>query len=93
MIKTLIKKLPEQDLKRLLYALEHDFSQHVIIDTSQFIGVNIIPSAQFRILESYGAWSFGNIHQGNFRPLFLPSPFPDKEKELLKLKKRNLIEN
>lgn len=58
--KTLDSLNPEQK-RQLMYAFEHEFSQHVKLPDGKFIGVNIRGASNLEITESAGNWSVGNI--------------------------------
>ena len=65
MIKAILANLSKDNKKQLMVAFEGEFSQHIRINTTHFIGINVIPNARFQILETCGNWSYGVIHENS----------------------------
>ena len=66
MIKDRINKLAKEDKRQLYYAFEHQFSQIVKLSDNKFIGVNVKINKNLKILNSAGAWSYGEyINESN----------------------------
>jgi len=59
MLKQVIANLSTQDKKQLLCALESGIAQFIELEDAMFIGVNVEGLKQLTILESIGAWSYG----------------------------------
>lgn len=60
MLKETLAKLPENQKKELLLALEQESSHYIVVDTDHYIGVNV----NLRSLlpeEVAGNWSYGKI--------------------------------
>lgn len=47
--------------RRLQYAFEQQFSQFVEIGDNKFVGVNVSPLKNLKIIESAGTWAYGEI--------------------------------
>lgn len=61
MIKDYLDKLKPEEKRQIMYAFEHQFSQRIFIDEKRFLGVNIRPSKNIKIIESVGVWSYGEV--------------------------------
>ena len=44
-----------------MYAFENEFAQYIELGNSKFVGVNVEPLTNLRILEAAGVWSYGTI--------------------------------
>jgi hypothetical protein len=64
MIKQILKLLKPEQKKQLMYAFEHEFEQYIELADEKFIGVNVEPVQHLQILETRGAWSYGEIKDG-----------------------------
>ena len=61
MIKEIFDKLDNKQRAQLMYALEHEFSQHVEYAKGKFVGVNVAVQRNMSIQELTGAWSCGTM--------------------------------
>lgn len=61
MLRELLQKLEPAALKRLRYAFEQGIAQFVVIDGGKFVGVNVRPLKNLKILEESGDWSYGEM--------------------------------
>ena len=64
MIKQILDSLKDNERRRLMYAFENEFAQHVELDGGKFIGVHMSPLKNLEILESAGVWSYGRRRNG-----------------------------
>ncbi len=60
-IRKALDSLDPEQRRQLMYAFEHEFSQHVKLSNGKFIGVNVQKTPNLEITESAGNWSVGNV--------------------------------
>jgi len=56
-----LNALTIEQQRQLQYAFEQQFAQYVDVGDKKFVGVNVQHIAHLKILESAGAWSYGEI--------------------------------
>jgi len=60
-IAEILKNLPDNLRKQIMYAFEHHIEQYIELENDIFIGVNITNVPHLLISQSVGAWSVGTI--------------------------------
>lgn len=61
MLRELIKKLTDVQLKQLKCAFEQDIAQYIELDDGIFVGVNVEPLTNLEIEEQSGDWACGRV--------------------------------
>ena len=64
-IKKRLELLAQEQRDQLMYAFENGFTQIVVDNKDEFIGVNVENVGNVDILESHGSWALGRIRREN----------------------------
>ena len=56
-----LNNLSVDQRRRLQYAFENQFSQYVEVGQGKFVGVNVQPLKNLKIVENAGTWAYGEI--------------------------------
>lgn len=59
-MKSKLDALNSEQRRKLIFAFDNHFAQHVELPDEHFLGVNV-NSPNFTIIESVGSWSYGKI--------------------------------
>ena len=60
-IKETLVALKDKERRLLMYAFEHDLSQHVSTPDNGFIGVNVTHIRSLEIIQEAGVWAVGKV--------------------------------
>jgi len=61
MLKDTLAKLEPAQRQQLMYCFEEGITQVVFYADGKFIGVNVRPSADFKLIEVAGDWCLGEL--------------------------------
>jgi hypothetical protein len=64
-IKAILDGLQAQDRKKLMYAFENGFAQHVEYEPGKYVGVNTANIKHLSKRQAAGSWYEGDIQKGD----------------------------